>query len=133
MLEKVGFGRNLVSDGLFLIFVDLTTVTIQWLTYILNSYIKPYSLPYMYCHLFMLLLGVFVSGVCWLILAYLHFEFLYKPIFSSLYVLSAFHVVVSRFGFWGVLVDPSDSFLWFYVLFFKVDYCYCFFCREMVV
>jgi hypothetical protein len=77
MLEKVGFGRNLVSDGLFLIFVDLTTVTIQWLTYTLNSYIKPYSLPYMYCQLFMLLLAVLVSGVCWLIQAILFIGFMF--------------------------------------------------------
>jgi hypothetical protein len=32
-----GFGRNMVSDGLFLISVDLITVTIQRLTYTLHS------------------------------------------------------------------------------------------------
>jgi hypothetical protein len=58
----LGFGRNLVSDGVFLISVDLITVTIQRFTYTLNSYINPYSLPHMHCRLLMLLLGVFVSA-----------------------------------------------------------------------
>jgi hypothetical protein len=62
--KSMGFGRNLVSDGLFLIFVDLITVTIQRLTDTLNSYINPYSVPHMHCRLLMLLLGVFISAVC---------------------------------------------------------------------
>jgi hypothetical protein len=63
----LGFGRNLVSDGLFLISVDLITVTIQRPTYTLSSYINPYSLPHMHCRLLMLLLGVFVSALCFLV------------------------------------------------------------------
>jgi hypothetical protein len=65
--QKKQVRRNLVFDGLFIISVDLITVTIQRLTYSLNSYINPYSLPHMLRRLLMLLLGVFVSALCFLV------------------------------------------------------------------
>jgi hypothetical protein len=80
----------------FLISVHLITVTIQRLTYTLNSYINPYSLPHMYCRFFS---NIHRSYNRYNPTAYLHSEFLYKPIFPSEYALSAFYVAVRRFRF----------------------------------